>query len=521
MKTPTDFNDAANLTGLDAVRDAIEHAAPPAGNAPEPLPNPLPSVPAFDTSLLPESVRAWCEDAAEGLQVPPDFTAVPAMVALAGAIGRGVAVAMKQHGRWYERPVLWGCVVGRPSSGKSPALAPARRMLERLAGDERKAHESAMRAHDARVMVAEAQKANAKDAIRKAMKAGDATQAEALAEAALFDEAPPSEPRIVVNDATVEKLGELLNANPRGLVQFRDELAGWLANLDREGRESDRAFWLECWNGTGQFTVDRIGRGTVRIDACAVSILGGMQPGKLGEYVRGAIRGGFTDDGLMQRFQLAVYPDLPAGWHYTDRPPNPQAEARAWATFQRLRAMSPDAIGAEHGDGCDVPFLRMDAEALTLFIEWQTALMQRLRAGDEAAWMESHLAKFPALVGRLALVLHLADNGGGPIPGEALARALGWCDYLEGHARRVYAPAIDNGLTAAHALRRKRGELGEAFTARDVYRRGWSGLTDPGAVAEGLTVLCDYGHLSESDTETGGRPSVLYRWARDELARAA
>ena len=27
MKTPTDFNDAANLTGLDAVRDAIEHAA--------------------------------------------------------------------------------------------------------------------------------------------------------------------------------------------------------------------------------------------------------------------------------------------------------------------------------------------------------------------------------------------------------------------------------------------------------------------------------------------------------------
>jgi hypothetical protein len=238
-----------------------------------------------------------------------------------------------------------------------------------------------------------------------------------------------------------------------------------------------------------------------------------MQPGKLGEYVRGAIRGGFTDDGLMQRFQLAVYPDLPAGWHYTDRPPNPQAEARAWATFQRLRALSPDAIGAERLDGCDVPFLRMDAEALALFIEWQTALMHRLRAGDEAAWMESHLAKFPALVGRLALVVHLADNGSGPVPAEAVARALGWCDYLEGHARRVYAPAIDNGLTAAHALRRKRGELGETFTARDVYRRGWSGLTDAGAVAEGLNVLAEYGHVRESAIDTGGRPTVLYAWA--------
>lgn len=135
--------------------------------------------------------------------------------------------------------------------------------------------------------------------------------------------------------------------------------------------------------------------------------------------------------------------------------------------------------------------------------------------------MESHLAKFPALVGRLALVLHLADNGGGPIPGEALARALGWCDYLEGHARRLYAPAIDNGLTTAHALCRKRGDLGEAFTARDVYRRGWSGLTDAGAVAEGLNVLCEYGHLSESEVETGGRPSVLYTWVRNDLARTA
>lgn len=513
MKALTDFNDAANHFGSDAVRDAIAHSAPPGMCQPEPLPEPLPQVPAFDPALLPVSVRAWCEDAAEGLQVPPDFTAIPAMVALAGAIGRGVAVALKANGRWYEHPVLWGCVVGRPSSGKSPALAPARRMLERLAAEERKTHEAAARAFEARAMVAEAQRANAKEALRKALKAGDAANAEAVAEAAFFDDAAPSEPRLVVNDATVEKLGELLNASPRGLVQFRDELAGWLASLDREGREGDRAFWLECWNGSGAFTVDRIGRGTVRIEACAVSILGGMQPGKLAEYVRGAIRGGFSDDGLMQRFQLAVYPNMPAAWKYTDRPPNPRAEAEAWAAFQRLRAMNPEAIGAIRDDACDVPFLRFDGEAQEVFIEWQTSLMQRLRAGDEPAWMESHLSKYPALAGRMALTLHLADNGGGPITADTLARALDWCAYLEGHARRIYAPAIDGGLTAAHALLRKRRDLGEVFTARDVYRRGWAGLSDPGTVADAVGTLTEYGHLVESATDTGGRPSVLYAWA--------
>jgi len=216
-------------------------------SAPETLPSPLPAVPAFDSAMLPASVREWCLDTAEGLQVPLDFTAVPAMVALAGAIGRRVGIAMKRHDHWHELPMLWGCVIGRPSSGKSPALSPARRMLERLASEERKVHEAAMREYEGRTLIADANRANAKKTIQKALAKGDQSAAESAAEAALFDEQPPSEPRLVVNDATVEKLGELLNANPRGLVQFRDELAGWLANLDREGREGDREFWLECW----------------------------------------------------------------------------------------------------------------------------------------------------------------------------------------------------------------------------------------------------------------------------------
>lgn len=498
---------------MNAILQSIEAAhVVPLVSAPEPLPPQLPAVPAFDAAMLPTSIREWCVDAADGLQVPLDFTAIPAMVALAGTIGRRVGVVMKQHDHWHELPILWGCVIGRPSSGKSPALAPARRMLERLANEERHGFEVAMREHETRAMVADANKANARKTIQSALKKGDKLAAEAAADAAHFEDDPPTEPRIVVNDATVEKLGELLNANPRGLVQVRDELAGWLASLDREGREGDRAFWLECWNGTGGFIVDRIGRGTIRIEACAMSILGGMQPGKLAEYVRGAIRGGFSDDGLIQRFQLAVYPDLPASWAYTDRALDPKAEAITWATFKRLRVLDPTVIGAERADWLDVPFLRFDNEAQDLLIEWQTSLMHRLRAGDEPAWMESHLSKYRALAGRLALVLHLADDGTGPIPAETLATALDWCDYLEGHARRIYAPAMDNGLTAAYRILKRRAELGDSFTARDLHRRGWAGLSDRDTIAEGLGLLVDHRHLVESLEQTGGRPSMVYAW---------
>ncbi|MDE2154855.1 MAG: DUF3987 domain-containing protein [Xanthomonadaceae bacterium] len=486
--------------------------AEPIDEAPQALPDPLPPVPSFNADWLPASVRAWCVDAADGLQVPLDFTAIPAMVALAGAIGRQVGIAMKRHERWIELPMLWSCVVGRPSSGKSPALAPARRMLERLTSEERKTYLSELRDFEASILVAEATKANAKKAIQGALKKGDRSAAEAAAEAAMFAEEPPSEPRLIVNDATVEKLGELLNANPRGLVQFRDELSGWLASLDREGREQDRGFWLECWNGNQPYTADRIGRGTVRIEACAMSILGGIQPGKLAEYVRGAVRGGFSDDGLIQRFQLAVFPNLPADWQYVDRRLDLMAERTAWATFQRLRNLDPDAIGAERADGIDVPFLRFDDEAQTLLIEWQTELMQRLRRGEEPSWMESHLSKYRSLAGRLALVLHLADHDGGPIGADTLAAALDWCEYLEGHARRIYAPAIDGGLSAAHLILRKRGELGETFAARDIQRKGWAGLSDRDTIGDALELLIEHRHLIESTEATGGRPSIVYRW---------
>jgi len=496
-------------TALKGTRPAPAPSLP----ALQPLPDPLPPVATFEPALLPDALRGWCVDAAEGLGVPLDFLAVPAIVACAAAIGRVVAVRPKVQDRWIERAILWGAVIGRPSAGKSPALAPARRMLARLEAQERKAHEAHVRELLAEQIVGVASAANAKALVRKALADGDADGAKKLAkDAAKAAPQTPPEPRIVVSDSTIEKLGELLNENPRGLLMVRDELTGWLASLDREGHESDRAFWLECWNGTGPFVTDRIGRGTIRIDACAVSLLGGIQPGKLAEYVRGAVKGGLSDDGLMQRFQLAVYPDLPSSWTYRDRAPSAADELRAWRTFERMRSITAASVGATVAEGFDLPWLPLADDARALWIEWQGELMPRLRSGAEPAHMESHLAKFPALACRLALVLHLVDAEGGPVTGEAMARALDWCGYLESHARRIYAPLADGGLSAAYALLQKRKELPCEFTARDVYRKHWGAL-DQDATGEALEVLKEYGHIVELPPEQGtGRPSARYAW---------
>lgn len=477
----------------------------------QPLPEPLAAVPTFDLGLLPNSIRPWVEDHADALQCPPEYVAVGAMVALAGTIGRQVAIQVKQRERWIERSVLWGCIVGRPSAGKSPALRPAYAMLSRLESAGWAAYQEALKEYEAQSVVASAAKQNAQKIARDKLRKGDKLGALEAAEDALRDPETPAQARLVINDATVEKVGEILKANPRGLVQFRDELSGWLASLDREGREGDRAFWLECWSGTGPYTVDRIGRGTIHLEACAVSILGGTQPGKLAEYVRAACEGGAGDDGLLPRFQLAIYPDQPKEWAYTDREPNKAAWADCSRVFDRLNAIDVTAVNAERSEYVEAPFLRFDPEAQELFAEWQTALMVRLRGGGEPAFIESHLAKYPALAARLALVIHLADTGAGPVSAAALGRALDWTEFLEAHARRIYAPVTDGGLSAAHLLLAKRNELPGPFTLRDIHRKHWSGLGRQ--AAEGaLEYLTEYGYLSAVTEDTGGRPTVRYQW---------
>jgi len=145
-----------------------------------------------------------------------------------------------------------------------------------------------------------------------------------------------TEKRYYTQDATIEKLGELLQENPTGLLVLRDELAGWLRTMDKQGREGDREFYLESWNGNGSYTFDRIGRGTIHIPAVTLSIFGGIQPGKLKAYIDGAIDGAAGADGLLQRIQLLVWPDELPEWKRSDRYPDGKAKDRAYQIFQNL-----------------------------------------------------------------------------------------------------------------------------------------------------------------------------------------
>lgn len=487
--------------------------------SPEPIQSELPPVEVFSEDLLPNSFRPLTADVADRMQVPMDYPAVAMMLCLAGAVNRRAVIQPKaKDTAWVVVPNLWGGIVAPPGFMKSPVIQAATRPLNQIQTEWRDEYEEALTNYTLEQEEYELRRAAWKETYKAASKKGKPAPDR--------PEDKPREPkvrRLIVNDATFEALHDTMSENPAGIFVIRDELTGWWSQLDQAGREGERAFSLQAWNGDTGHTIDRIARGTIHVEACCMSMLGGIQPGRLRSYLVDALKDGPSNDGLIQRFQLLVWPDTPPDWHYVDRAPDRALEEQTAHVFRRLVE-----IGAE-----DPMRFGFASDAQELFIDWLAELERKIRIDDLHPALISHLSKYRKLMPALALLFELADRAAGRFDGFVgtypresqnfrvslghAKQAAGWCDYLESHARRIYSCIVSPQLRAARELadkikHRKVGAQG-FFSCRDVYLKGWSGLDSPESVKQAAKVLQDGGWVRELFTESGpfgGRPSNRY-----------
>lgn len=483
---------------------------------PEPLSlgDELRPVLACSADMLPIALGPWLGDIAERMNVPLDMVAIPALVAAGGLIGRRVGIRPQQRTDWQEAGNLWGCVVAPPGAKKSPAASEALGPLKALEGEAAERNAEALADFELAKRVHKLASEKADKAARKAIDTGGDAMA-ALRTATAPD--APVERRYLTSDATAEKLGEICAANPQGVTVHRDELLSLFADLDREERASARGFFLSGWNGNESYTFDRIARGTIRIPAVNISLFGTTQPDRLARYMSDSLQR--FNDGIVQRLQLLSWPDFTGAYVDCDRAALSEAKQAAWRFYSELATLDTQELRADWDSNAGpghFPFLRFAPDAQALFSGWMDALERQLRSGELEPALMAHFAKYRGLVPRLALLCHIANDATGPVSGDALQMAVRWADYLESHARRAYGALSLDNVSAARSIWRRvmRNDLPQPFTARDVQRKGWSGLAQRERVEGGLKALCEADWLASNTPETGpggGRPSKLYR----------
>ena len=532
---------------------------------PQPISAELLPVKKLTKSMLPMDLANYVFDEAERAdKMPVDFVAVSLLSSLGSVLGTKVTIKPKPRGDWGVMSNLWSAVVGTPSMKKSPAYEAGLRPISQLIDKAKETskckdldkktvissiNQKFKDLNEELIIKIRAEKLSAEQELKELKKeltkikgerereelflkiAKQEFRIEANKKNEVVNNEEIPEKRYQTDDTTIEALSDLEVNNPNGILVFRDELVGLFAFLEKDGGLG-KPFFLEGWNGTGSYQVDRIGRGPQFIPNHCLTVMGGIQPDKLIKYLEPAIKG-LGNDGLIQRFQLIVYPDVES-WEYVDRIPDKDARNAVYSIFEsmdELNEVSLYDIGANTSDNYNKkPYFVFSDEAQNIFREWMTLLHKEKIPKEEHPIIQEHLSKYPKLLAGLALLFHVIDgiNLGsvGGVSKSAIEMAIEWCDYLETHARRIYGLVLHSSNFRASILANKLKNFPESdkwrtdgFSAREVFRKNWKSLTDMQNIYEALDILNDacWVHVEEVEaTVKGGRPTKRY-WINPKI----
>ena len=461
---------------------------------------PAPPLPLAD--VFGPRLARWAADAAEAKGAPADYVVLSVLSVVSGVIGNARWVSPWRG--WAEPPVIWCMCVGLPSAGKSPAIDAVVQPLRAAERPLRETAEAEREAWSERAELAKLAEQTWKESAKAAFKAGE----EPPERPDGCDAGPPPHiPRLVVNDGTIERLGAILARQPRGTIQMRDELAGWLEGMQRyAGGGTDRPFWLEAYGGRG-FTVERMGREPLTIDRLTIATLGGIQPDRLKSLLFKA-----DDDGLLARF-VPIWPE-----------PAPLRRPQAWAdealmqgTLEKLLTLD---LVTDEEDNVRPWIIPFTDDARLLMDEFRQAA--RGWEADAEGLMLSFIGKLPGLTARLALVLACldwaADGADEPhaITVQHFGRAAHLVEaYLLPMAQRAYAGASDP--KPVRAARRLVGIIREQgwqrFGSRDVLRLDRTGMATAKEVNPALAMLEEGDCVRSVEPPAnpqGGRPPRVF-----------
>ncbi|UKA09710.1 DUF3987 domain-containing protein [Photobacterium damselae] len=426
---------------------------------------------------------------------PADYLGVSLLVSFASLLGATVSMCPKKNDKsWNVKPTLWGMIVGEPSRYKTPmmnrGMAPLYYAQKEVIDVNNLKNQ---KKQDVWNEITDKKEADLKKQLSSAIEKGDSKKVEEIEEdLAFLTRLNISNRNVIVNDATPEALYIRLKDNPLGVLQFRDELSGFLVSMNKQGREQERSLFLEGFNASGStYTQERVGRDKVVLENVHINILGGIQPKMLLPLLYDRLSGR-ADDGLFERFQLAVWPDDKRA-QYTDFSVSEDSQNIVNKLFARVAKLGEK-------EPCCFNF---SEEAQKQWDKWSESFhpsIEKLATEEQAIEI-----KYPAMVAKIALVLQIAINGergaDTPLTGdllvdvEALNMAFKWLRYLRSHSKKILSLTQGEGDVSVSSLLANLSKFGGSFTKQQLNQKCWKGLTNRNDRDRALMELENKGYI--------------------------
>lgn len=482
--------------------DDVDEAEEETPNAEAPVQE-LTSVPTFPMEVFSPFWREQLESWADATAAPVDYVVWSLLTCTGAAIGNARWVQATDS--WKEPPILWTQIVGAPSVNKSPAMSLVLGLFDNLAPH-----------WDCEFKVEMAKwhidKKIAERVYKKWEKEVDKPE-HLTPEMPLGARVPPKPERkvLLVSDVTPESIVHMSRHNPKGLLLYRDELAGWYSGFGKYNSSgaSERGMWLETYGGRRYLSCRLKDLDEAKaVDHFNVSILGTTQPCKLLQIYESDV------DGFFERF-IPIWPE-PVHAKLRDTRVDLSAARVHLETLVNLRVNTSE-------DKLTGPYLvPLAPDAQTRFLDWVSDFEGELYG----IHLGGIVGKAKAQALRIALILTYLEWSADPfiavpepteVSCEVLDKAIRIIeDYLMPmHCRaRMFmneSPLVGAAIEMCETIISKNTGV---FSRRDVYRtrvgKNANVVEILLEVAQGLGI-CEKHRPKSSEKQAAHRPAETYK----------
>lgn len=231
----------------------------------------------FPIDIFPKEIQFYMNECAQKLDSNIDYMGVSMLWLISVCIGNSYEIEVKKG--WIENGVLWVAVVGKAGIGKTPSINNVIFPLMKENSKEIKRY------------IQESEKYNHFQSLSKKEK-------EDYPE--VFQ---PKKSQFIANDITLEALVDLHQESDNAVGVFKDELAGWLKDMNKYRAGSDLEFWLSCWSSKS-VSMNRKTAKSSFVERPFIPVLGGIQPTVFNSFSTEENK----ENGFMDRMLLS-YPE--------------------------------------------------------------------------------------------------------------------------------------------------------------------------------------------------------------------
>ena len=510
-----------------------------------PLNQKLAPVKKLNLDDVPVVFKNWIKESAKTIGVVEDFYVVNMYILAFTFIGKKITITPKQNSKdWNVALNNYGLVCAPPSKKKTPAynacMFPIKELNRELKEQVDKNIEERSKAKNTQEYKALKRKLNAKEKKQSLLYGKDTPDADGQADAmneeienlqyeldALLPEEIPST-RISTNSSTVAKLEDILSKNNRCILVERDELSAFFKEIAKPGREEERGFFLEAWNGNMDYQSDRVSRGETFIKDVTLCLLGNIQPIVLKElFSRGD---SITNDGFLQRFQLMVYPDL-LEIDYTDIITNNAIKDSYKNKMIELFYWMPDFIVINQlrmGNNFPGKYnsISFTPDAQELFTQWSISNEKNASKEEKdikAEGYSEYLSKLPNTLVSIAAVNEILDSD--PIDSfhaigkESLQQAINLVEYFKSHAFRILSMNSSKEVRMANRILESISIFPNPFTSAQVKANFSTDdfQKDSPAVIKALDCLVERNYLHMIIKKRNNAKNVYYYYKNPKI----